>query len=260
MAPGSIASSRSCCPLSAGWCAGASASTSVGVPRDDRPGRRARRGAGLRPRPGPRGVVRRAERAGGRRPGPRRLERGRHPCPRRVRRRGRGAAAPRRATPNPARPRPPPGAPPHPRARGRRRRDLRGSPGAVRPRLHGRARPHGRWVAAGDCSRTRPSERSNRASGPRGAHRVLRGGSYWNDADNCRSAYRNRNRPWRRNDNVGFRVVLPSPRRPAAAHGRVPGIEVSRPEPGRPPRRHDPAPWSPPRAANGGGVPFHGPR
>ncbi|QDU65906.1 SUMF1/EgtB/PvdO family nonheme iron enzyme [Engelhardtia mirabilis] len=43
-----------------------------------------------------------------------------------------------------------------------------------------------------------------------GAHRVLRGGSYWDDADFCRSAFRLGGWPWGRDDFVGFRVVLPS--------------------------------------------------
>jgi formylglycine-generating enzyme required for sulfatase activity len=36
---------------------------------------------------------------------------------------------------------------------------------------------------------------------------VLRGGSWNNNADNCRTANRNWNDPDDRNDNVGFRVV-----------------------------------------------------
>ena len=35
-----------------------------------------------------------------------------------------------------------------------------------------------------------------------------RGGSYFNDAQNCRAAYRNHNDPANRNDNIGFRLVL----------------------------------------------------
>ncbi len=46
----------------------------------------------------------------------------------------------------------------------------------------------------------------------------MRGGSYWNSADRCRSAYRNRNHPANRNDNLGFRVVLPVPE-PAVGPG-----------------------------------------
>ena len=42
-------------------------------------------------------------------------------------------------------------------------------------------------------------------------HRVIRGGSWNNQARNCRSAYRNRNAPGNRNNNLGFRVVLVSP-------------------------------------------------
>jgi len=40
-----------------------------------------------------------------------------------------------------------------------------------------------------------------------GAQRVLRGGSWNNNASNCRSAYRNRNDPSNRNNNIGFRVA-----------------------------------------------------
>jgi len=40
---------------------------------------------------------------------------------------------------------------------------------------------------------------------------VLRGGSWNNDANNCRSANRNRNTPDNRNTNNGFRVCLSVP-------------------------------------------------
>ena len=39
-----------------------------------------------------------------------------------------------------------------------------------------------------------------------GSNRVQRGGSYNNDANNCRSAYRNNNNPSNRNNNNGFRL------------------------------------------------------
>ena len=38
-------------------------------------------------------------------------------------------------------------------------------------------------------------------------HRVNRGGSWNNNAQNCRSANRNRNTPTNRNNNLGFRVA-----------------------------------------------------
>jgi hypothetical protein len=41
--------------------------------------------------------------------------------------------------------------------------------------------------------------------------RVLRGGSWNNNARNCRSARRNRNNPANRNHNLGFRLALAAP-------------------------------------------------
>ncbi|MEI8043057.1 MAG: SUMF1/EgtB/PvdO family nonheme iron enzyme [Verrucomicrobiota bacterium] len=43
---------------------------------------------------------------------------------------------------------------------------------------------------------------------PQGSNRVIRGGSWNNDASNCASANRNNNNPSNRNNNNGFRVVL----------------------------------------------------
>jgi hypothetical protein len=39
------------------------------------------------------------------------------------------------------------------------------------------------------------------------AHRVIRGGSWNNDARNVRAAYRNNNEPSNRNNNLGFRCA-----------------------------------------------------
>ncbi|MFH1738895.1 MAG: SUMF1/EgtB/PvdO family nonheme iron enzyme [bacterium] len=47
-----------------------------------------------------------------------------------------------------------------------------------------------------------------------GSSRVVRGGSWNNNARNCRSANRNRNTPDNTNNNIGFRVVLVSSRTP----------------------------------------------
>ena len=44
----------------------------------------------------------------------------------------------------------------------------------------------------------------------RGTDRVQRGGSYFNNAENCRSANRNNNSPENRNNNIGFRLVVPA--------------------------------------------------
>ncbi len=40
-----------------------------------------------------------------------------------------------------------------------------------------------------------------------GEQRVIRGGSWLNHADNCRSAQRNARHPGNRNDNLGFRLA-----------------------------------------------------
>jgi formylglycine-generating enzyme required for sulfatase activity len=42
----------------------------------------------------------------------------------------------------------------------------------------------------------------------RASNRVNRGGSWNNDARNCRAAIRNNNTPTNRNNNVGFRLAL----------------------------------------------------
>lgn len=44
----------------------------------------------------------------------------------------------------------------------------------------------------------------------RGSNRVIRGGSWNNNAQNLRSANRNNDNPENRNDNVGFRLVSTS--------------------------------------------------
>ena len=41
-----------------------------------------------------------------------------------------------------------------------------------------------------------------------GSNRVKRGGSWNNNARNCRAANRNRNNPGNRNNNLGFRLAL----------------------------------------------------
>lgn len=65
--------------------------------------------------------------------------------------------------------------------------------------------------------------RESRCCGGGSRHlRVLRGGSFINNSRNARCAYRNRNNPDNRNNNVGFRVVLstlfPRPELPDGAH------------------------------------------
>ena len=103
---------------------------------------------------------------------------------------------------------------------------------------------HHRSVASSADSRTYPchpeptySVESNiSGSGPPRVRRVMRGGSYRNPAQRCRSAYRNIRDPRNEIRNQGFRVLLssaPNPR-PRPARPSVP----SRPAPirGRRPR------------------------
>ena len=56
---------------------------------------------------------------------------------------------------------------------------------------------------------------------PRGARRVVRGGRYWNETRNMRSAYRNEDDPRNVIRNVGFRVCLSAAPEPAAERGKL---------------------------------------
>ena len=65
-------------------------------------------------------------------------------------------------------------------------------------------------------------------SSAEGAYRVNRGGSWNNDARNCRSANRDRNEPGYRNNNLGFRVALaPSSRTRRMPFGEQAGEPVA---------------------------------
>ena len=60
---------------------------------------------------------------------------------------------------------------------------------------------------------------------------MLRGGSWNNNARNCRSAYRNRNEPDNRNNNIGFRLAAAPtrtdvPREPAVTQSRLRGGQM----------------------------------
>ncbi len=61
------------------------------------------------------------------------------------------------------------------------------------------------WYAPYD-----PQQTSDPLGPAEGTSRVLRGGSYWNDASGCRSAYRWDWRPGDRDDIIGFRVAFPA--------------------------------------------------
>ncbi len=71
-----------------------------------------------------------------------------------------------------------------------------------------------------------------------GSNRVIRGGSWINNARNCRVAYRNNAHPGNRNDNLGLRLLSTGPlpaRRVygpySRALGHVQGIILRRPWP-----------------------------
>ncbi|MCL4207968.1 MAG: hypothetical protein KJ000_36235 [Pirellulaceae bacterium] len=68
---------------------------------------------------------------------------------------------------------------------------------------------------------------------------MIRGGSWRNDSQNCRSANRNANEPSNRNDNLGFRVAA-APR----ASGQCPA-ERNRPRSSPAPGRANPNPGRP---------------
>jgi hypothetical protein len=60
---------------------------------------------------------------------------------------------------------------------------------------------------------------------------IKRGGSWNNNPNNCRSAYRNNNNPdFRNNNNVGFRVVSRTLHLPELKHGNVWGVLKESPD------------------------------
>jgi len=73
--------------------------------------------------------------------------------------------------------------------------------------------PHGSDLpvsrATKRCEHTRRGRGAGRGWRPKGSNRVNRGGSWNNNANNCRAANRNNNDPTNRNNNLGFRAVLP---------------------------------------------------
>lgn len=68
--------------------------------------------------------------------------------------------------------------------------------------------------------------------GALGVHRIMRGGSWNNNARNCRSANRNWNPAGYRNNNVGFRPVC-SAAPSCAVHWTVPVMGLFHPVPVR---------------------------
>ena len=74
--------------------------------------------------------------------------------------------------------------------------------------VHGNVRE---WCLDYHADDLGPASVSDPLGSVSGSARVLRGGSWIDDASGCRSGYRDRLPPGNRNDNVGFRVCLASP-------------------------------------------------
>ncbi len=83
---------------------------------------------------------------------------------------------------------------------------------------------------------------------------MIRGGSWNDDPDRARSAYRNRRHPADRNDNQGFRLVLPGPHSTRSERSRNEHQREHEDDHGHSPAlEHDPRPCAgPPPAAEGG--------
>ncbi|MFP4349577.1 MAG: SUMF1/EgtB/PvdO family nonheme iron enzyme [Thermodesulfobacteriota bacterium] len=64
--------------------------------------------------------------------------------------------------------------------------------------------------------------------GRKGENRVFRGGSWNNNARNCRSANRNNWEPDNRNNNIGFRLANSPPFCQKAARSRMPAPRTRR--------------------------------
>ena len=72
----------------------------------------------------------------------------------------------------------------------------------------------------------------------------MRGGSFWNDADRTRAAYRNIRNPGNEIRNQGFRVLLPGA--PSSRQNAIPAPSRSAPGGGlRPVRSRPPVPVAP---------------
>ena len=113
------------------------------------------------------------------------------------------------------------------------------------------------WLAEGHHILRQRQSPGTVVAGAGSQHRVLRGGAFWNNHQNVRCAYRNRNDPHNVNNNVGFRVVVRHTFRcqhcPAGSlHSSGPRRNMAEPVPGRAwmysgrAYSNRPAPWATP--------------
>ena len=93
-----------------------------------------------------------------------------------------------------------------------------------------------RWFGFRNILKTE-TDRATGEGAASGSNRVYRGGSWNNNANNCRSANRNNNNPNNRNNNIGFRAASTVPQGQAGSHpeGQCPAqAGTNRSCPGRP--------------------------
>ncbi len=90
-----------------------------------------------------------------------------------------------------------------------------------------------RWFGFKNILKTRTDWAAGEGAAS-GSNRVKRGGSWNNNANNCRSANRNNNWPDNRNNNIGFRAASTRPQGQAGSHPAMPASRAGGNEQARP--------------------------